>query len=132
MSYFIRTEADDQAFEDIDQTIIYLKEQMEKEQEEANFLVVKKLDAGYIEIARGLGDLSIIYYTPEDEREPMIVTCNKTVDRAKSNPLRVRDLSQEYCEVTSSNTIPKEKAIEITKRYLQGQEFKELCDWYIV
>ncbi len=54
-------------------------------------MVVEKVDGGYMEVALGLGGLSIINYTPEDEEEPSIATCNATIDRAKSDEIRIKD-----------------------------------------
>lgn len=131
MPYYIRTRTKDEAFEHIDVLISRLKELVAEEQEGANFVVVEKVDGGYMEVALGLGNLSIINYTPEDEDEPSIVTCNATIDRAKSDEIKIKDLSEEDYQAFSSNTIPMEQALQVVRRYLEGESFTDLCDWYM-
>ncbi len=93
-------------------------------------VVVEKEKEGYMEIALGMEDKSILIYTPENEDCDCILSCNSSIQKATVDELIIKDLGNEEVHLTSSDTVSLENAFKVVLAYLQGQDFKTIIDWY--
>ena len=93
-------------------------------------VVIETEDKGVIELGLGMGDDSVVYYIPESEEEDVLVSCNKLVERAKTEAVNISHVFGDEVECTIGNIVSLDHGLKILEAFLNGEEFIDIVDWY--
>lgn len=94
-------------------------------------MVIESVGSGYLEFALGLAGESVIIYTPEDENVECKISCNKDIQKATVDELKVKALDGEVLELTHADTVPLDAGLRVVEAYLTGNDFVDIIDWYV-
>lgn len=115
---------------DIEEVVLKIQELNNGNTLEKQMVMVEKDDLQTLEIALAMGGKSILIYTPATDDEDIKISCNETVDRAKSDDIIIRAFDGETEKFSASNTVDFELATKVLKGFLSDEDFLMLGDWY--
>jgi hypothetical protein len=104
--------------------------EIQNKETEAKLVAISTEANGSMEIAVGMGDKSIVFYTPEAEDENACISCNEFVDRAKIEDFQILDANNEKCDFSVANFVNFANALLVMKAFLNKEEFWDFVDWY--
>lgn len=93
-------------------------------------VLVEKEDHQTLEIAVAMNGKSILFYTPSTDEADMKISCNETVDRAKSDDILIKAFDGETEKFSASNIVDFEIALKVLKAFLCDEDFLLIGDWY--
>lgn len=93
-------------------------------------VVIETEDKGVIELGLGMEEKSVVFYIPESEEEDVLVSCNKLVERAKTEAVNVSHVFGDEVECTIGNIVSLDNGLKILEAFLNGEEFIDIVDWY--
>ncbi len=129
--YILRYQNQDETYESDSELIKKVEELSQSDLFDHQLVVVERVNDGYMEIGLGMKEKSLLIYTPENDDEDCILSCNPTIQKASVDELILKDLANEDLVLASSDTINLDKALETLAAYLKGEEFKTIIDWYV-
>lgn len=128
--FILSTNESETEYQEVEKVLTAVKELNEQCKQQQLFILIEFENHGSMEIALGMGQESILYYTPEDETLDEKITCNEKITRSKNEDIRLTDVFGEPCFFNVANTISMEDALIALETYLRGEDFLALVDWY--